>query len=56
MSDARYFRWKSNCRGVEASDIKGPCKLEEPNGKFKLMVADPGLENQAIKDGLHVKR
>ena len=49
-SDATYYKWKSKCGGMEASDLKRVRELEAENAKLKRMYADLALENTAMKD------
>ncbi len=50
MSDAIYYKWKSKCGGMEASDLKRTGELEAENANLKRMYADLALENAAMKD------
>ena len=50
ISDATYYKWKSKCGGMEASDLKRVRELEAENAKLKRMYADLALENTAMKD------
>jgi len=50
ISDATYYKWKSKCGGMEASDLKRVRELEAENAKLKRMYADLALENTVMKD------
>ena len=50
ISDATYYKWKSKCGGMEASDLKRVRELEAENSRLKRMYADLALENTAMKD------
>lgn len=50
ISDATYYNWKSECGGMEASDIKRLKELEDENRRLKQMYADLSLDNRMLKD------
>jgi putative transposase len=55
ISDATYYKWKSKCGGMEASDIKRLRDVEADNGKPKRMFADMALVNRALRDLIEKK-
>jgi putative transposase len=46
ISDATYYRWKSECGGMAVSDLKRMKELESELGRLKRMYADLALENR----------
>jgi putative transposase len=50
ISNATYYKWKSQYGGMEASDLKRVKDLEAENAKLKRMYADLALENNAMKE------
>ena len=50
ISSATYYKWKSKCGGMEASDLKRNMELEDENARLKRMFAEMALENAAMKD------
>jgi putative transposase len=50
VSEATYYKWKTKCGGMEATDIRRLRELEEENRRLKQMYADLSLENRALKD------
>jgi putative transposase len=55
IAAATYYKWKSKCGGLEASDLKRLREFEHENARLKRMYADLSLENQALKDLLDRK-
>src|SRR5688572_28965992 len=49
ISDATYYQWKSKYGGMQASDIKRLCELEDENRRLNQMSADLLLE-RALKE------
>lgn len=49
VSDATYYKRKSKCGGMEASDLKRVRELEAELSQFKRMYADLARENDAMK-------
>ena len=49
ISPSTYFKWKSKCGGLSASELKRIKELEAENSKLKRMFADLSLENDALK-------
>ena len=45
-----FYQWRSNCGGMEASDVKRLKELQSENEKLKRMYAEMALENRAIKE------
>ena len=50
FSDASYYKWKAKFGGMEVSDAKRLRALEAENNKLKRLLADPLLDNAALKD------
>lgn len=48
-SDQTIYRWKSKYGGMEISETKRLKQLEKENRRFKQIVADLTLDNQALK-------
>lgn len=44
-----YFKWNAEYGGMEVSDLKRVCNLEDENRQFKQMFTDLSLENRALK-------
>ena len=55
ISEPTYYRWKSKYSGMEVSDAKKLRSLEDENRKLKQLVAEPQLDNQALKAALGKK-
>ena len=56
FSDATFYKWRSKFGGMEASDAKRLCELEEENSKLKRLLAEAHLDMNALKSVLGVKR
>ena len=52
ISDQPLYRWKSKYGGMDVSEAKRLCQLEEENRRLKHIVADLTLDNQALKEVL----
>lgn len=50
VSEATYYRWRTQFGGMKADDVKRLKELEAENAKLKRIVADQVLENQALKE------
>ena len=50
VSEATYYKWKSKYGGMQASDIRRLCELEDENRRLKQISAELLLENRALKD------
>ena len=50
ISDATYYKWKSQYSGMSVSHLAQMRLLQEENAKLKRMYADLALENAAMKD------
>jgi putative transposase len=55
VSDASIYKWKAKFGGMDVSEAKRLCALEDENGKLKRMLADAMLDNVALKDLLGKK-
>ena len=55
ISQATFYRWKSQYAGMQASDIKRLKELEAENAKLKKLYAEAALDNEALKDLLSKK-
>jgi len=55
MSPATFYKWESKFGGMEVSDAKRLRALESENSRLKRLVADPTLDNIALKDVLSKK-
>jgi putative transposase len=52
ISDATFYRWRSNYGGLEVSEMRRLRQLEEENRRLKSIVADQALDLRALKDVL----
>ncbi len=50
ISDATYYKWKSEYGGMDASDVERLKELEDENRRLKQMFADLSLEHHIVKD------
>lgn len=49
VSDATFYKWRAKYAGLEVSDVKKLCQLEDENRRLKQMVAEQALDIQALK-------
>ena len=49
ISDATYYNWKGKYGGMTTSEMRRLRQLEDENRRFKQLVADLTLDNQALK-------
>lgn len=49
ISEQAFYRWKSNCCGMEVSKASRPREQEEVNRKLKQIVAENELDLLASK-------
>lgn len=50
ISDARFYNWKSNYVGMEASDLERMKEMGSEFSQMKRLYADMALENRALKN------
>ena len=50
LSDATYYKWKSQFSGMTVSHLAQLRQLQEENAKLKRMYADLALMHHALKD------
>jgi transposase len=50
VSAATYHRWRNQCGGMKADEVKRLKELERENAQLKAIVADQALENRALKE------
>ena len=55
VSDATYYKWKTEYGGMEAADIRRLRELEEENRLLKAMYAELSLEHRILKEVLTKK-
>jgi len=55
MSNASFYGWKANYRGMEVSEAKRLRSLETENVRLKKLLADSMLDNAALKELLSKK-
>ena len=55
ISDATYYKWKSNYRGLEVSQLRKLKDLELENSRLKKMYADLSLVHEAYRDAVEKK-
>jgi putative transposase len=49
ISDATFYMWRKKYAGLEVSDVKKRCQLEDENRRLKQMVAEQALDIQVLK-------
>ena len=49
ISDATFYKWRTNYAGLEISDVKKLRQLEDENRRLKQRVAEQALDIQALK-------
>ncbi len=49
ISEATYYKWKKQYRGMAVNQVKEYRKLVQENAKLKQMLADTLLEKEAIE-------
>ncbi len=49
ISSARHYKWEAKYGGLDASELKRIKELEGQLAEFRQIVADPTLENKAMK-------
>jgi putative transposase len=52
ISEAALYNWKAKFDGMDVSDARKFCALEDENRKLKRLLADSILDNAALKDVL----
>jgi len=55
ISEQIFYKWTSKFGGMDVSEAKRLRALEEENAKLKKLLAEPLLENAAIKEVLSKK-
>ena len=50
MSEATYYRWKREYRGMHVDQLKRLKELEKENARLKRLVAEQALDNQMLKE------
>ena len=50
ISDATFYKWRSQYGGMEVSQARKLKALEEENAKLKRIVADQALDIRLLKD------
>ena len=50
ISSATFCKYKSKYGGMEPSDAKRLCALEDENGKVKKLLAEQMLDNAMLRD------
>ena len=55
VSDATVYKWKAKYGGMDVSEAKRLKGLEDENARLKRLLADPMLDNAALKDLLGKK-
>jgi len=50
ISEQTFYRWKAKYAGLEVNEAKRLRALEHENSRLKRLVADPTLDNQALKE------
>ena len=55
ISQATFYKWRSQYGGMDASMLKRVKELEQENARLKKMYADAQLETHAMKEALAKK-
>ena len=55
ISNATFYRWKSQYGGLLPAEVKRSKQLEEENRKLKALVADLSLDKKMLQDVLSKK-
>ena len=55
ICDQTYYRWKAKYGGLEVSEARRRRQLEDENRRLKHIVAEQGLDIQALKGVLAKK-
>lgn len=50
ISDASFYKYKAKFAGMNVSDAQKLRSLEDENARLKRMLAEPMLDNAALKD------
>jgi putative transposase len=50
ISEATYHRWRAQCGGMKADDVRRLKELETENARLKRIVADKELQIQALRE------
>ena len=50
ISNGTFYNWRSKYAGLEVNQAKRLRQLEAENNKFKKLIAEKLLENEAMKD------
>ena len=50
ISSATLYKWKSKYGGLEVSEARRLKALEDENRRLKRLLAEPMLDNAALKD------
>ena len=50
ISSATFYKWKSKFGGLEVSDARRLCQLEQENERLKKLLADSMLDNAMLKE------
>ncbi|RBO87747.1 putative transposase [Pseudochrobactrum asaccharolyticum] len=55
MSNASFYKWRSNYGGMDASMIAQTKTLEDENRRLKKMFAELSMQNEHLKEALGKK-
>ena len=50
ISEASYYRWKSEYGGMAVDQMRRLKELEKENARLKRIVAEQALDNQMLKE------
>jgi putative transposase len=50
VTEATFYRWRSQFGGIKAEDMKELKRLQEENRRLKKLVADQALDISAYKE------
>lgn len=55
IAEQTFYRWRRQCAGLEASEVRELKSLKEENRKLKQIVADLTLDKTILRDALGKK-
>lgn len=55
ISTSTFYKWRAKYGGLDASELKRICELEEENRRLKQMYAELSLDHAVLKDIIEKK-
>ena len=56
VSQQTYYRWRQKYGGMSPEMIKELRELQKENARLKKVVADQALDNQILKEAIHISK